>query len=591
MAENTETGASASQGSKSMPFDESNSYTSNASVVSGDGELDIRNMFAERSLPPSTVESAGRDEPRSLKNQLEIETMQRPPGYWRRGSESSLKDKTLLVPMELEFDDLSSIHTFGYMQEMKASGTVSNTLGDVEHGKSEGAIPETVDKAATTKAPKKEQRKGGCPMWLVEAPRWLKFLLGFAISLLVGAIALVGVGTTLALDKSSSSGQVNAPFAFPTQSPTVSTLAPVTVTEAPTSVSVPHDNTVATANPTSSPTSPPTAAKADPSTEAPKSPTSSPTAHDAGSTPVSTSTPTVSPTSSPTSRPTGTPTSSPTSTPTETPTPSTVSFFFTGGRFIGDSLTTLQENLPSLPEVDGGNTALIHLGDWNSPYATECSEESYQTAVDLYSTSSVPVYFVPGDNEYNDCPNPEEAFSFWGKYMVDFESTYWPEPQAWSVTRQEPNYAENFAFVHKRVLAVGINLVGGAVHDSNEWEQRQNANLDWINNQYYANVNDIGMMVVFGHSDPGVAANANFFTPFFERVRDDYGVPVVYVHRNVNGDVADLATAYDGIDNLMVVVVEGSIWPPLRLDMDATSGEVEIDQSGWFDEYSTRKMA
>lgn len=88
----------------------------------------------------------------------------------------------------------------------------------------------------------------------------------------------------------------------------------------------------------------------------------------------------------------------PTSAPSES---SVVSFYIIGGRFTGDTLAALPENLASLPNIDGSGTVMFHLGDWNSPFATYCSEESYQENVNLYKNSSVPVYFIPGDNEYN----------------------------------------------------------------------------------------------------------------------------------------------------------------------------------------------
>ena len=77
-----------------------------------------------------------------------------------------------------------------------------------------------------------------------------------------------------------------------------------------------------------------------------------------------------------------------------------INFFVMGGRFDGDERDTLVTGLESLPKFDG-NTILVHLGDWNSPYTTLCSEDSYTTNVESYQRSSVPVYFVTGDNEYN----------------------------------------------------------------------------------------------------------------------------------------------------------------------------------------------
>jgi hypothetical protein len=44
---------------------------------------------------------------------------------------------------------------------------------------------------------------------------------------------------------------------------------------------------------------------------------------------------------------------------------------------------------------------------------------------------------------------------------------------------------------------VGINLVGGVVHDAREWEDRHAANLQWIDDQYQQYMGE-----VLAHADP-----------------------------------------------------------------------------------------
>ena len=80
--------------------------------------------------------------------------------------------------------------------------------------------------------------------------------------------------------------------------------------------------------------------------------------------------------------------------------PYVTTFFVTGGRFTNDGLTSLPSQLRSMP-VRGGTSFLVHLGDRNSPYATRCDEQSYADVGSLFSNSSMPVYFIPGDNDYN----------------------------------------------------------------------------------------------------------------------------------------------------------------------------------------------
>ena len=168
---------------------------------------------------------------------------------------------------------------------------------------------------------------------------------------------------------------------------------------------------------------------------------------------------------------------------------------------------------------------------------------------------------------------------------------FWPAPTLWNVTRQEPDFAENFAFLYPTnadnnnngVLFIGINLVGGIVQDNREWQDRHEANLEWIDDQYKANEEDFEVMVVVAHSDPLLTANDNFFQTFFQRVEKDYSErQVVLVHRNLGVDSWSLETEFNGISNLMKVVVEGSIWPPMRMQINTAQGTVDIDQGEWY---------
>jgi hypothetical protein len=72
--------------------------------------------------------------------------------------------------------------------------------------------------------------------------------------------------------------------------------------------------------------------------------------------------------------------------------------------------------------------------------------------------SPKPVFLILGDNDWNDCANVDEAYQLWHNTFVDFESKYWDSDL--DVSRWV-SYPENFAFEHKKVLFIGLNLVGG----------------------------------------------------------------------------------------------------------------------------------
>jgi hypothetical protein len=237
----------------------------------------------------------------------------------------------------------------------------------------------------------KDKEKGGgaycIPLWIIEAPVWLKLVIVLSTALLVGAIVLIGVGATLAVQQDDSvqsstttqDGSDTNPTAPTFTSPTIPsiTIAPAmspNTDEGDDPIDTGTDDTTTTPGPTPRPTPSPTPV---PPTMAPVS--QSPTVLG------ETRTPTILPSSQPTLNPTG---------------PPPVTFLVTAGRFIGNNLAQLPDQLQSLPTLDG-NTVMFHLGDWNSPTATSCIESSYQSNQALFSMSAVPMYFVLGDNEYN----------------------------------------------------------------------------------------------------------------------------------------------------------------------------------------------
>ena len=183
-----------------------------------------------------------------------------------------------------------------------------------------------------------------------------------------------------------------------------------------------------------------------------------------------------------------------------------------------------------------------------------------------------------------DCPSPQQALGFWHEYLVDFESKHWPEP-SWNVTRQTPDYPENFAFLYNRVLFVGINLPGGNVEDQQEWDDRHAADLLWIDSNVATHVGHFGVLVVFGHADPTIEVNANFFNQFYALVQT-YDAHVAFVHRNLGVDSWTIEPAFNNIPNLDVVVIEGSVWPPMWVQIDLSNGTISVDQSSWFSEYN-----
>jgi hypothetical protein len=236
---------------------------------------------------------------------------------------------------------------------------------------------------------KEGKEKHGClPAWIVGAPFWLKLVIVCSAALLIGAVVLIAVGANLAKNglRSSSGDQAPNQPSTPVGVPP----PPDTSTSTPTSsthVRDPVAPELSTSRPTNSDShsSPPVAIQTNNPAASTETPASSPSVTQFNSTSVPTSSLSESTSESNTN---------------EVPISSTVNFFAIGGRFDGEALSALTDDLQTLPAIDG-NTVMFHLGDWNSPYATSCVESSFAQNVEVYQQSPVPVYFVIGDNEFN----------------------------------------------------------------------------------------------------------------------------------------------------------------------------------------------
>jgi hypothetical protein len=211
------------------------------------------------------------------------------------------------------------------------------------------------------------------PLWISTAPTWLKLIIIASTALLVGAVVLIGIGASLALDNSSASSTTALDQTNPGGN-TVPTPAPVVAVL---------------------PTMPPNV-ELPPKTEEGQATTMSPTLSSSTAGPSSPPSKAAIESTSPPSIDT---TLSPTTTVDESVVPSSVvTFFVIGGRFA--DLTMLSDGLQQLPSLDG-DAVLFHLGDWNSPYTTSCVEGSYADHAEMFKLSQIPVYFTIGDNEYN----------------------------------------------------------------------------------------------------------------------------------------------------------------------------------------------
>jgi hypothetical protein len=256
---------------------------------------------------------------------------------------------------------------------------------------------------------------------------------------------------------------------------------------------------LATASPSAKPSDQPSGL---PSASPTTAPTSMPSEYPSM---VPTSSPTKTPTSSPTATPTDPPTSTPTFAPSLPPTPepafapvpNAVANQITTFYAIGDvpySSSQAKELQRQMRSLASDAEFLIHVGDLRKSSGT-CLQSEYEEVASILQLSHVPVFIILGDNDFNDCPNPDEGLQFWKDSFLNFESRHWTHN--FNIQHQDGR-PENFAFEHKGTLFIGLNLVGGRVHSKSEWNTRLTEQVDWTKD-LISGVNDVDRVVIFGH--------------------------------------------------------------------------------------------
>lgn len=207
---------------------------------------------------------------------------------------------------------------------------------------------------------------------------------------------------------------------------------------------------------------------------------------------------------------------------------------------------------------------MLHLGDITRGQ-DELPEYYYAAVAALLKTSPVPVFIVPGDNEWNDLADPATGWQYWTQYFLGFHDNFSATPKG--VVRQ---YAqpENMAWVDHGVLFVGLNIVGGTVHDQAEWTLRHSHNLAWVREQFDAHP-EAHSAVVFAQARPK-DIQEDFFAPFVEAAAQ-FKKPVLYLHGDGHRYVVEPAWRAANITRVQVDQVSKA--PPLLITVTGDPAE------------------
>jgi len=196
---------------------------------------------------------------------------------------------------------------------------------------------------------------------------------------------------------------------------------------------------------------------------------------------------------------------------------------------------------------------LLHVGDIKSGSGA-CSESVYSNVANILKTSEVPVFIIPGDNEWGDCSNPSQAWNLWAQYYIEFDQNFCGTP---SVERQSGRQ-ENVTFVLKGMLFIAINIPN---QTESGYQSRLQDDANWVTQQLQQKASQVRGAVVFGHAGPSSSRNTLFFNPF-RQAASAFGKPVLYMQGDGHKWIQDTPWPEP---NMMRVQVDRGDKPPVQV--------------------------
>ena len=158
-----------------------------------------------------------------------------------------------------------------------------------------------------------------------------------------------------------------------------------------------------------------------------------------------------------------------------------------------DEIPVLEEHIAQ-HNASSASAFMVHVGDIKSQ-GDPCDAAVYDSVAAQLRQLDVPVFVVVGDNEWNDCPDPDEAWGLWTEAFLGFYGEF-------AGVETQEGRDENFAFVRSRTLFLGFTLPGGAVHSEEAWADFQADASSWVAAQLARHGSTVQAMVLLMHAKP-----------------------------------------------------------------------------------------
>jgi len=152
---------------------------------------------------------------------------------------------------------------------------------------------------------------------------------------------------------------------------------------------------------------------------------------------------------------------------------------------------------------------IAHVGDLLDDSTTKCKEDVYDRVSAIMKENSVlPILPVPGNNDWDECPNPEQAHEYFNKYYIPLEEQWADTSELPSMVERSPKRQENFALFVDGIMFFGLHLMPrrNAELDEELGTERQEVLQDdfqWVHDYIDKYIHKLRVVIAFGHSGDG----------------------------------------------------------------------------------------
>lgn len=196
----------------------------------------------------------------------------------------------------------------------------------------------------------------------------------------------------------------------------------------------------------------------------------------------------------------------------------------------------------------------FHLGDFKRG-SEPCDEAVYQRVSSQLQNINRPVFMVMGDNEWNDCDNPDLAWEYWFQYFSMFENRWDHDLNV----KHQPEQIDNFTFVYENVLFIGLNVVGSRIHDQIVWDKIESNDIIWMRQNIKNSHADA--LVILTQANPELN-HPNLLTTF-QDLAEEFKKPILFLHGDGHHWTFDSGWKTSSMTKIQID--KGSIADPLEV--------------------------